>query len=77
MKAAAHTLPADARRARHRSDFATLAALVSRRDLQETLSKGEAKHLRHMLTAVRGDPTAIEGDTQIEDGLARLSTWLT
>lgn len=77
VKAAAHTIPGDQRRGRHRSDFATLAALLSRRDLMgEALSKKERNYLRLMLSNVGEDAAATDGLTEIEDGLARLSVWL-
>ncbi len=78
MKAAAHTLPVDPYRGRHRSDFATLAAMLSRADFsEEVLTKREKRYLRHMLTAVQADPTAVDGLPESVEGLERLAFVLT
>jgi hypothetical protein len=56
MKAAAHTVPVDPNRGRHRSDFATLAALVAASDfVDETLSKRSASTCARWST--RPEPT--------------------
>ncbi len=52
MKAAAHTAVGDAARGRHRSDFATLGALVAARDFRgEDLSRTDRRGLRNMIAA--------------------------
>lgn len=74
VKAAAHTLPVDPYRGRHRSDFATLAAMLSRADFSaEVLTKREKRYLRDMLTAVQADPTAVDGLPESVEGLERLA----
>jgi len=76
-KAYAHTVSADTGKGRHRSDFATLAAMVGRRDfLDEDMSKNERRRLRAMMTAVLADPLATEGSREALDGLARLEVLL-
>lgn len=73
MKAAAHTMSADPNRARHRGDFATLAALVSAGDFAgETLSRGERKCLRDMVVATRTDRSVMGTEPDAEDGLLRV-----
>lgn len=60
IKAAAHTV-GHAGRGRHRLDFVTLAALVSRGDFSGTeLTRKDRKRLGEMLGACRLDPLAME-----------------
>lgn len=74
VKAAAHTLPVDLYRGRHRSDFATLGAMVSRADFSsEVLTKREKRYLRDMVMAVQADPTAVDGIPEAVEGLQRLA----
>jgi hypothetical protein len=76
-KAYAHSVPADGRKGRHRSDFATLAGMIGRLDLvDQDLSRNEEKRLREMVAAVRADPLAIEGPPVMLDGLMRIEQLL-
>ena len=73
MKAAAHTVPVDPNRGRHRSDFATLAALVAASDfVDETLSKKERQYLRDMVDATRADRSVMGSQPAADDGLIRV-----
>jgi hypothetical protein len=73
VKAAAHTVPSDGHKGRRRSDFATLAAMVSRHDFAtETLTRHERRYLQTMTAAVLADAAAIDSQQDIEDGLHRL-----
>ena len=61
MKAAAHTAVSDAAVGRHRLDFVTLAALISRGDfLDAKLTKKDLARLRAMLNVCRADAIAME-----------------
>jgi len=73
IKAAAHTVPADPARGRHRGDFATLSALVAAADfVGEDLSKRERKYLRDMVEATRADRVVMGSQPDAEDGLQRV-----
>jgi len=73
MKAAAHTVPVDPHRGRHRSDFATMAALVAASDfVDERLSKKERQYLRDMVDATRADRSVMGSQRDAEDGLIRV-----
>jgi hypothetical protein len=73
MKAAAHTVPVDPNRGRHRSDFATLASLVAASDfVDETLSKKERHYLRDMVEATRADRSVMGNRPDADDGLIRV-----
>lgn len=68
-----HTVPADPHRGRHRSDFATLAALVAASDfVDETLSKRECQYLRDMVDATRADRSVMGSQPAADDGLIRV-----
>ncbi len=73
MKAAAHTVPVDPNRGRHRGDFATLASLVAAADfVDETLSKKECHYLRDMVDATRADRSVMGSQPAADDGLIRV-----
>ncbi len=73
MKAAAHTVVSDPHRGRHRSDFAALSALVAASDFaKDSLSRGERKYLRDMITATRSDRIVMGSLPDANDGLIRL-----
>jgi len=73
MKAAAHTVPVDPHRGRHRSDFATLAALVAASDFaDERLSKKERHYLRDIVDATRADRSVMGSRPNADDGLIRV-----
>jgi hypothetical protein len=73
LKAAAHTVPADAAKGRHRSDFLTLATLVAAVDFRaEDLSKSDRKHLRTMIATTRRDPAVMLRVADAETFLVRL-----
>jgi hypothetical protein len=66
-------VPVDPNRGRHRSDFATLAALVAASDfVDETLSKKERQYLRDMVDATRADRSVMGGRPDADDGLIRV-----
>ncbi len=72
MKAAAHTVPEGLGRARHRTDFAVLAELITRDDfLGETLGRKDLRRLRVMVAACRADPRVMDR-RGAEVGLLRL-----
>jgi hypothetical protein len=73
MKAAAHTAVGDPAKGRHRSDFATLAALVAARDFRDvSLSKKDRKRLRDVLAATRADRAVMLDLDDAEENLNRL-----
>lgn len=73
VKAAAHTVPGDPYKGRHRSDFATLAALLSRADFTgEAWTASERRYLRMMVAAVVADDAAVDGRPDVTDGLTRI-----
>ena len=70
VKAAAHTVPGDPAKRRHRLDFVTLAGLIAARDFAgEKLSAKDRRRMRDMVAAVRGDETVL---VEVPDA----STWL-
>lgn len=74
-KAAAHSVPSDPRKGRHLSDFATLASMLTNRDLRDAkFSKSDKKYLRSMCAAVRKDPRSTQGNQLALDGLTRIET---
>lgn len=78
VKAAAHSIPVDPAKGRHRSDFATLATMVSRGTFADDgLSGREKNYLIGMVTAVLADPIATDGSEEIIDGLRRLQMLVT
>jgi len=73
MKAAAHTVPSDPARGRHRTDFVTLAAGVAAQDFRGVeLTRTDRRRLRNMLAQTRADPTAMSGLADAEESLNRL-----
>ena len=72
-KAAAHSVPNDTLKGRHRDDFAVLAALVTNQDLRNAdLSKSERKYLAQMIDAVRADARSLEIVPEAGSALDRL-----
>lgn len=72
-KAAAHSVPNDTKKGRHRDDFAVLATLVTNQDLRDAnLSKAERKYLAPMIDAVRGDARSLELVPEAGPALDRL-----
>ena len=58
---------------RHRSDFATLAALVAARDFRsEDLSRTDRRRLRNMIAATRSDTQVMATQDDMQESLARL-----
>jgi hypothetical protein len=73
MKAAAHSAVGDAAKGRHRSDFATLAALVAARDFRDVaLNKKDRRRLSEMLAATRADREVMLALNDVEENLNRL-----
>ena len=74
-KAAAYSVPLDLAKDRHVNDFATLAAMLSVRDLAtETLTRRDKHYLLPMCAAVRADPRSTAGLDYALDGIQRLET---
>ena len=73
MKAAAHTVPSDGAKGRHRRDFITLASLIAARDFRAVeLNKKDRKRLRDMVAATRADSTAMSEQAGADESLNRL-----
>lgn len=73
MKAAAHSVPGDPNKARHRQDFAVLTAVISARDFREAdLSRTDRRRLRAMVAAIRADPETLRAFGEAERDLSRL-----
>lgn len=65
-KAAAHTIPLDTARSRHRSDFIVLATLIAPSDQVERATVRDRRYLGTMIAAVREDRRTLYG---IEGGV--------
>jgi hypothetical protein len=73
MKAAAHTVVGDVNKARHRSDFLTLAEMVAARDFRGVpLGGKDRRRLREMVAHTRADRAVMLGAVDAEESLRRL-----
>lgn len=73
VKAAAHTVPGDPAKRRHRLDFTSLAGLVAARDFAEDrLTAKDRQRLSTMIAAVRADATLLAEMTDASTWFDRL-----